>query len=955
MHKYLVLIYIFLLVSLDAFAQNEIKISVSGACGMCKTRIEQLAKKEKGVIKATYRIEDQVLILVTKPTFDRENLVKALLKIGHDAEGQRALDADYQKLHTCCHYRNEEHAVDQNVPKEKTINSQKDNPITLTVRGACDMCTKRIESTALNVIGVQAASYNLARQELKVTVQEIFQLEELIAALVNAGHETNGVNVSDAVYQALPTCCQYKDEPSALSNGLKIASGMIFEMDEKKKEIAVIGALVSTPDGFTKTLTSNDGSYTLTVPENTSRLVVQFIGYSTDTFNISNQGPTKVVLSTEPLVLPGVEIIYRRKPTEISFLDPVKVQKISAKELLKAACCNLAESFDTTPAVDASMTDAITGTRRIEMLGLAGPYVQITRENMPDVRGLAAVQGLAYTPGPWITGMQLNQGAGSVINGFESISGQINIELLKPCHEEEMHLNAYANQASRYEANSFQRHKLNDRWSTANLLHLSSRSQRRDHNHDNFMDMPLGKQLSFVNRWKWSNNNGQEGQIGAKITYVDNISGEMSFDPQRSDREKIWGADMTIQRAELWAKRGFVNIDQPYKSIGFQASATYHDQKSQFGLRRYDATQKSLYFNSIYQTIIANEDHQVRVGASAMWDQYHEIISDEDFRRNEFIPGIFSEYTYKGSEKFTLLVGGRADYHNNFGLFFTPRLNIRYAIQEKMIWRIAIGKGQRTQSVFAENIGVFASNRDIIIRGGDREQTPYGLDAERAWTFGSSFTYDFEMANKPCLLSIDLHRVNFENQIVLDLDESPQKAIFYNLKGESFANNMQVLMEFDPLKSFHLRLAYRYNDVKTTYGEQLLRKPLISPHRAFVNTEFEFGKGWTLDFTINYLTGVRIPSTSSNPSAFRWANESPNYFLANSQISKNFKNGFAFYIGGENIFNYKLHDPIISSSNPFGPYFDASLAWGPIFGVNIYGGVRYTLMSDGKDAQNHDN
>lgn len=941
MQKYIFLFLIGLFSIVDLVAQDKVTIPISGACGMCKDRIEKIANKTKGVVNAVYNLDDKSLTLSTKSGFDRNKLVSEILKAGHDADGQKAKDDDYEKLHSCCHYREDDHSSVEEI--QPVIPGQSH---TITVLGSCNMCTDRIESTSLNVIGVQKASYNLKRQELTVNTQEFFDLNELVMALIAVGHDANGVRAADDIYKSLPACCYYRNEDSKELSKYKNVSGSIYEFDAtSKSEIAVIGALVTSIDGKIKTITEANGSFNINVPHDDRQLIVQFIGYTTDTFNIALSGNTKVVLSSEPLLLEGVEIIYRKKPTEVSFLDPIKVQKISSKELLKAACCSLAESFDTTPAVDASTTDAITGTRRIEMLGLAGPYVQITRENIPDVRGLAAVQGLGYTPGPWIEGMQLNLGAGSVINGFESIAGQINVELRKPCHEEELYLNAYGNQAARIEANTFQRHILNDNWSTANLLHLSTRAQRRDHNHDNFMDMPLGNQLAFVNRWKWSNNNGQEGQIGMKITYVDNVSGDVDFDPRTSDRSKIWGADMNTRRAEAWVKRGFVNLDTPYKTLGFQASAVYHDQKSQFGLRRYDATQKSLYFNSIYQTIIGSEDHQVRMGASTIWDQYHEVVSDEHFNRNEVIPGVFGEYTYKGSEKYTILIGGRADYHNNYGLFFTPRFNARYAPNEKTVFRFAAGRGQRTQSVFAENIGIFASNRDIIIRGNGSDN-PYGLDAEVAWTFGASFTKDFNIGKLPLFFSLDVNRVDFENQIVMDLDESPQKAVFYNLNGKSYSNSMQTLLEVSPVKWLDLRVAYRYIDVKTTYGEQLLQKPLISPHRSFLNAEIRFGKGWTLDYTINYLTSVRIPSTASNPLSFRWATESPDYFLSNTQLSKAFKNGFECYVGGENIFDYRLHDPIIGAGNPYGPYFDASLAWGPIFGVNVYAGVRYSLKKN---------
>jgi outer membrane receptor for ferrienterochelin and colicins len=704
----------------------------------------------------------------------------------------------------------------------------------------------------------------------------------------------------------------------------------------------LIGANIRWKNSKEGTTTDLNGNFSIPFNGKKDYLIVSYVGYSPDTILISKPGNVNIVISS-PNLLDAVEITHKKRPSEISYLETVKVLQISSKELLKAACCNLAESFDTTPAVDASATDAITGTRKIEMLGLAGPYVQITRENMPDVRGLAALQGLSFTPGPWVEGMQLNMGAGSVVNGFESITGQINVELRKPCHEDKMYFNVYANQAARLEMNTFAKNEINDNWSTSTLLHASTRTYRRDHNHDGFLDMPLGKQFGFINRWKWTNNNGQEGQIGMKLTFADNISGQMDFDPSRSLRYQTWGADMTTNRAEVWAKRGFVNLDTPYKTLGFQFSGVYHDQKSQFGLRRYDATQKSLYFNMIYQSIIDNTDHQVRMGTSFQYDNFHEVVAVEHYNRNEWVPGVFGEYTYKGSEKFSLLIGGRADYHNNYGMFFTPRLNVRYAPNEGTVFRFAAGRGQKTASIFAENIGIFASSRAIIVEGDDKNTTPYGLQAEVAWNVGLSITKEIKLGTKVLSLSADVNRIDFTNQIVVDLDRSAREVVFYNLRGQSYSNSMQVQAEISPLKWIDIRLAYRYNDVQTTYGNQLLRKPLVSPQRSFANLAIHPGKGWTLDYTLNRLSSVRIPSTAANDAEHRWADASPSYFLSNAQVSKTWKNNFEIYVGGENIGNYRLQHPIIASHDPFGQYFDSSLAWGPIMGINIYAGIRYSL------------
>jgi len=843
--------------------------------------------------------------------------------------------------------------------------------LNLPVSGACSMCKTRIEQTSRDIIGVQNAVYNIDKQQLSLMVNErLFQKNDLVQALLAVGHDIDGQKASQQAYEALHDCCHYrgdeavddhedhtgndhddKKDPADQNHPIVIKSvksaayfltGTVFESLENGDLLPLIGANLQWMDDNKGGITDMNGKFKLEKSGQNDKLIVSYVGYQNDTLIIKSPGDVKIVMSA-PVIIEGVIISYRRKSTEISYLDVVKIQNISSKELLKAACCSLAESFDTTPAIDASMTDVVTGIRRIEMLGLAGSYVQITRENIPDVRGLATVTGLSFTPGAWVESMQLNMGAGSVINGFEAITGQINVENKKPCHEEKMHLNAYSSANGRYEVNYFGKAAVNDNWSTATLMHGSARTHRQDRNKDGFLDMPLGKQVGVINRWKYTDLNGQEGQIGVKISYMDNISGQNDYNPSRSDRSNIWGANMETTRAEVWGKRGYVNLATPHKSLGLQFSGVVHDQKGIFGNRTYDANQKSLYFNMIYQNIVINTDHQFRTGTSFQWDQYKEVINTTQYDRNEWVPGVFGEYSYKGNEKFNLVAGTRLDYHNNFGLFFTPRLNLRYAPSPTTVIRGAMGRGQKTASIFAENIGLFASSRRINIVA-QNNSNPYGLDAEVAWNYGVSVTQEVKVKDELISLSLDFNRVNFSNQVVVDYDRNPQDVWFYNLDGKSYANSMQIQAEIPITKWVDLRLAYRYNDVKTTYGESLLQKPLISPHRAFANVEIRMGRGWSLDYTANRMSATRLPNTSSNPIEYRLEYNSPSYYISNTQVTKAFANGFSVYAGGENIFDFRLSNPIIAADAPFSPNFDGSLVWGPVMGSNFYTGVRYTLM-----------
>jgi outer membrane receptor for ferrienterochelin and colicin len=717
-------------------------------------------------------------------------------------------------------------------------------------------------------------------------------------------------------------------------------NGVVLSADEE--DLPLVGANIFWLGTDIGVASDIDGKFTITQNNSSATLVVSYIGYQNDTITLADDGPVIIKLSAGN-ILDDVEVIHRRKATEFSFLDPIKVEKINEKELLKAACCNLSESFETSPSVDVAFTDAISGTRQIQMLGLAGPYIQITRESMPYVRGLASAYGLTFVPGTWVSGMQLNKGAGAVANGFESIAGQINIELRKPEVDDKMYLNFYANEGARLEANANFTQKIDDRWSTALLLHGKTNQRKMDRNNDGFLDNPLSNQLIALSRWKYQDPNGIRFQFGINGTYIDNIGGQTTFDPEVDAlSDNRWGMKLNIERLEGWVKVGKVYEAIPWRSWALQLSGSNHKQDSYFGLRNYDATQKSLYTNLLYQTIIGNTNHQVLMGMSLQHDNYAEAFEQVSFDRIETVPGGFFEYTYGGHEKISLVAGLRGDYHNTFGFFATPRLHLRYALNDQLVWRGSFGRGQRTANILAENNGLMASSRQFVIKS-EREDSPYGLDAEIAWNVGTNLVYSFQSGQHPGSISFDLYRTTFQNQIVIDLDQSPQEAIFYNLDGKSYSNSFQLQIDYELAKRLDTRLAYRWYDVKTTYSGDLLEKPLISKHRLFFNVGYATLNDWTFDYTINWQGPKRIPFTGSNPGEYQLSDYSPGFVVMNAQVSKQWAKKFEIYVGAENLLNYRQDNPILASEDPFSPYFDSSLTWGPIFGRNMYLGLRYRL------------
>lgn len=649
--------------------------------------------------------------------------------------------------------------------------------------------------------------------------------------------------------------------------------------------------------------------------------------------------------------LDEIVIHSTRKSTTRNHHDNFNTQTMNANELLKAACCNLAESFETNPSIDVNFSDAITGSKQIKMLGLTSPYILIAEENIPSVRGASQAYGLSFVPGTWVESIQVTKGAGSVVNGFESISGQINYELLKPASDIPYYLNLYGSTDSRFEINTHINEKVSDKWSTTLFMHGNTRVKKNDMNHDGYLDNPLGSQVNLLNRWQYINQEkGIIGFLSARVMMDEKQTGELDFNPLTDKLStNKWGSELNTKKFDVSSKIGYVFPDMPYQSIGWQNSFNYHEQESYFGLNQYDITQRSVYSNLVFNSIINNTKHKFATGLSFMYDDYTENVfnyAQQNYDRRDTSYGGYFEYTYDNLNNFSLVAGLRADNSNRLGTFVTPRLHLRYNVWEDGVLRASVGRGKRLANIFAENQYLFASSRqfNILNQGGNA----YGMNPEVAWNYGVSFSQNFKIFTKDAQLVVDVYRTDFQNQIVVDLDQSARTVNFYNLEGESYANSLQVEFNYNLAKHLNLRSAYKYYDIETSYQKGTLERPLQAKHRLFANLEYqthqtERGGSWKFDVTWNWLGKQRLPYTGDNITENQLSEYTNPFSTINAQVTKVFNDRFEIYLGGENIGNYRQHHVILGADNPFGNEFDSTIVYGPIFGQMYYAGLRFKI------------
>lgn len=693
------------------------------------------------------------------------------------------------------------------------------------------------------------------------------------------------------------------------------------------------GAIVFWEGTSQGTSTDSVGNFMLAWPDSfPSTLIVRASGYKTKGLKFYGKNPSTVLINLVAATdtLSAVTIVERRDASEFSFISPLNIERITSTGLRKAACCNLSESFETNPTVDASVTDAVSGAKKIQLLGLDGVYSQILFENLPLIRGLSSSYGLSYVPGTWINGILVTKGTGSVVNGYESIAGQLNIDLLKPEEGADKYfVNVYGNDKGRMEANFHVNRMIGKNWGTTLLTHASTLQLRNDMNHDGFLDMPLYTQYNALNRWTWTTNKIAQGEFGARFVYEDRIGGQTEFKRDRDyGTTNFYGVGIKNKQAEFFNKTGFV-FASPARSLGTMFTARLHDQDMFFGLQKYSGVQQSLYANVIWQDMIGNTNHMYKAGMSFVYDDYRESFNDSAFHRTEIVPGFFAEYTGHLSSKFTLVAGMRADFHNLAGFQFTPRLHMKYDITPKTALRISGGRGFRTANIFTENSNVFASSRKLIVSE--------NLKPEIAWNYGGSIQQKFTFLKNDATLIVDFFRTDFVNQVVMDM-ETPGELKFYNLNGKSFANSFQADLMIEPIKRFDVRLAYKFYDVETNFGGIQKQKPLTPWSRAFINLAYAMPYDkWTFDFTTKWIGATRLPATFTDGEKF-----SKPYAVLSTNISRKFPR-FDVYGGVENILNFKQNNPIISANDPFGPHFDASQLYAPTDGRVIYAGLRFKL------------
>jgi len=724
----------------------------------------------------------------------------------------------------------------------------------------------------------------------------------------------------------------------------QVITGKVY-IDNGKYTELLDGATVKWLNTSIGSITDSNGYFEIESGNILNRkLLVSFLQTDADTVDIGDRNFVEIILKKS--ITTETIKVEEKTDEQIAFNMSYLTEIVTQKDLKKAACCDLTGAFHNSASVDVAVTDVISDSKELKLLGTEGSFTQTLIDGIPLITNVSSSYGLSMIPGSLIKNIFVSKGANSVVQGYESTSGLVNVILKDREASENLFLNAFVNDHFEKQLDGNIGYKIKD-WNMLLSLHTLQKANKTDDNGDSFLDMPLITRYGFFNRWKYKSWEEKGINLNFIVRYTDEkrIGGQTNFNEDTDiGSNTIYGQTIKTKNLDIYGKSKYKFNDDNI----LYAYLSYNNlnENSYYGLTKYSVLQNLFYMHLMYEGFwdIFNE---FRIGIDYRYENVHQDISfvqnpynktyQGNYRQLQSVPGIFAENSFNLlGLKLIMMPGIRYDYHNTYGSFITPRMLIKYEPTEGTVFRGVIGSGTKVNNIFAENSNIFGSAKNIIIIDTEPVKSlNAGVTLSKIFEFSHSIVSKFE---------IEYFRTVFTNQIIPDYTTIPGSVIFTNLNNSSASNSFQIETALDLFEQ--LRLKFTYNYLDAYYYKDGIRKeiPFTIKNKILAELSYEsIQRDWLFSTTLQYNGRQPLPETNFNPPQYRLSDESSPYFMWNAQITKSLGN-FEIYTGIENILNFKQQNPIIESDNPFGEYFDSSIIWGPTRGRQFYIGLRFKMI-----------
>jgi len=696
---------------------------------------------------------------------------------------------------------------------------------------------------------------------------------------------------------------------------------------------SLVGATVHWLESNTGTSTNDNGFFKLERKPGDHHLIISYTGFSKDTFVVDSEKSFEVFTLREGVILQTVDVQTNRNTNVFSRLEPHNVEKLEKGEFRKAACCSLAESFQTSNAVDISYTNAATGSKEIQFLGLRGIYMDLLMENRQSFSGIIAPFAFDYIPGTWMDRVDIQKGASSVVNGVQSMSGAINVQLKKPYEDVPLFLNLFGDLHGRVESNVHLNKRWNEARSSGLYLNTAFQQKNKDHNHDGFQDEAKTKRVNALIRNILF---GQtlEGQINGQIIYEKKDAGQINVDaPYRIQQE--------IQHLDLNGNLGYVGFEDPENSLGSIYNFEHSTIDATYGNKNYHGKESNAHLTLLMKLALRDKRHQFTAGPKLHWSDATETLEGQSIEYVQKVGSLSAEHSFRNDltvdNALTTTLGIQSDWIAGHKPIWSPRASLRYLFAKDWTFRTSIGHGFRFPRLFAENLTYLASSKSWSV-----DTKPL---IEKSWNLGFNVVGKPYAWGKEFQINLDVYYTWFTDQMVIDLDQNDQQVNIYALDGKSRALQSILTLSYQPFSFLQFKFGGKFTDTKIEYQKGFRQALMVPKYRGLVSVDLETAnKMWLLNATSNYVGEMRLSDKEGVPVSILHdhTSRSKPYWLLQTQLT-HVRPLIELYVGAENILNYTQHGAIIDHGNPQSAYFNASEIYAPISGVKFYFGIKWKL------------
>ncbi|RWU09832.1 TonB-dependent receptor [Pedobacter chitinilyticus] len=652
------------------------------------------------------------------------------------------------------------------------------------------------------------------------------------------------------------------------------------------------------------------------------------------------------------------EVVVTGTQKEVNRLEsPVPVEIYTAKFFQKNPTPSIFDALQNINGVRPQLNCNICNTGDIHINGLEGPYTMVMIDGMPIVSSLSTVYGLSGIPNSLVERIEIVKGPASSLYGSEAVGGLINI------------ITKEVGKASKFTADlmttSYLEHnidlgfkaRLSPKVSFLTGVNYFKYGNKVDDNHDGFTDVTLQDRISIFQKWNFNRRENRLFSLAGRFLYEDRWGGEMNWTKQYRGGNEVYGESIYTKRFELLG-----NYQLPLKEKMFLAfSLTSHNQDSRYGETSYIAKQNIAFSQLTWDKKIGS--HDLLFGTAFRYTYYDDntpatILANQNNPENVYLPGVFVQDEIKLTQKHSVLLGMRYDYHSTHGNIFTPRFAYKINFDETSILRLNAGTGFRVVNIFTEDHAALTGAREVVIEENLKPEKSYNVNLNYLKKLhdlnGNTFTFD-----------VSAFYTRFSNRIVADYETNTNQIRYNNLTG--YAVSRGLTGNFDVTLNFGLKLnaGITLQDVGLVQNGNKTQQILTEKWMGTWSVSYLINKlNLGIDYTGNIYGPMRLPLLNDLDPRQPF---SPVWSLQNIQFTyRGFKN-LEVYTGVKNLLNFKptRNNPFIiarandsfdkqvqfdangnamaTPNNPYGLTFDPSYVYAPNQGIRGFFGLRYTL------------